>query len=334
MEEDLSMYKLASRGATLSGWLAKSPIKQQQRELQPLIYLFVRLPSADLPDGETSSLHFWSFYEDGRKPLSPSRCDTLGLPTELKLQQTWYNLWSCSTGSYKHIHQYQLYRGFDPTTTDFTRHLNYGVMFEPVSDDMDRFAEVQEEPNSQSDSYTEPSAATRGENTTTSQSSSSASTSDKKRGSSKASSSSKKRAKGKRTATAPKKKVSRPKKRPAKANVSAPSIGCSDSAIDPTPLEPSSSRYAAPSPTLSRPHPHLHEAPKTSAGVPETGTSVKRGKRKRDSIPLAEAVGVNERGKEEVVEELGRGKRRRVAVVREHLGASSHPASKLEPRAR
>ncbi|KAJ8083389.1 hypothetical protein PM082_009261 [Marasmius tenuissimus] len=317
MEEDLSIYKLASRGATLSGWLDKSPVKHERRQLQPLIYLFVHLPSTDLPDGETSFLHFWSFYEDGRNPLSPSKCDTLGLPIELKLRQTWYNLWSCSTGNYKHLHQYQLYRGFDPTTTEFTRHLKYGVMFQSVPDDLDRFTEVQEEPqqnDSHPDLYTRTTTTTGGRSATTSQSPRN-NRSSNKCGSSKASSSSKKKARGKRTAAAPKKNASRPKRKPTKTTASAPSIGCSDSAIDPPPSELSSSRHAALSPVHFHPLPHSYEALEPSAGVPETGTgtSAKQGKRKRDSVSPSETIGRNETGKED---ELGRGKRRRVAVVR------------------
>ncbi|KAL0062298.1 hypothetical protein AAF712_010867, partial [Marasmius tenuissimus] len=303
MEEDLSIYKLASRGATLSGWLDKSSIKHQQRQLQPLICLFVRLPSTDLPDGETSSLHFWSFYEDGQNPLSPSTCDTLGLPIELKLRQTWYNLWSSSTGNYKHLHQYQLYRGFDPTTTEFTRHLKYGVMFQSVPDDLDRFTEIQEEQNSQSDLHTKPSVAARGRNTTTSQSPRNSDVKNK-RGSSEASSSSKKKARGRRTAKAPKKNnVLRPKRKPAKTTASASSIGCSDSAIDPPPSEPSSSRHAALSPAQFHPLLHSNELSETPAAVPAIGTSAKQGKRKRDSVSPSETIGRNETGKEE---ELGR----------------------------
>ncbi|KAK1221991.1 hypothetical protein PQX77_015190, partial [Marasmius sp. AFHP31] len=45
---------------------------------------------------------------------------------------------------YQHIHQYQVLRGFDPSTTDFARHLEYDQhLFQPVNDS-DRFQIHQE----------------------------------------------------------------------------------------------------------------------------------------------------------------------------------------------
>ncbi|KAK1230119.1 hypothetical protein PQX77_006796 [Marasmius sp. AFHP31] len=46
--------------------------------------------------------------------------------------------------SYKSLYQYQIARGFDPTTADFARHLGYGNIFQPL-DDADRFDNVHED---------------------------------------------------------------------------------------------------------------------------------------------------------------------------------------------
>ncbi|KAK1223385.1 hypothetical protein PQX77_013738 [Marasmius sp. AFHP31] len=47
------------------------------------------------------------------------------------------------TKSYNNLHQYQIARGFDPTTADFARHLGYGHIFQPL-DDSDRFEDIHE----------------------------------------------------------------------------------------------------------------------------------------------------------------------------------------------
>ncbi|KAL0572725.1 hypothetical protein V5O48_009241 [Marasmius crinis-equi] len=100
----------------LSQSVSKSRLRQQQA-----VYLFVSPPVHILPTTRTpSSLHFWSFFEDGRSPLSTSMCQRLGLPVVLQCEihfQSFY--WDNDT--YKIIRLYQAARGFDPTTADFAQ---------------------------------------------------------------------------------------------------------------------------------------------------------------------------------------------------------------------
>ncbi|KAK1222633.1 hypothetical protein PQX77_014512, partial [Marasmius sp. AFHP31] len=141
MEEDLSVYHLVYPYALMSGHLSDSKARRQCR--QP-IYLFVR-PSLELDAGNTSSMHFWSFDEDGQSPLSHNLCLDLGLPTTFGISQF---SWSCSWSSdaYGSLPQYQLLRGFDPSTTDFARSLGRDENIYQTLGDSDRFARVNEEP--------------------------------------------------------------------------------------------------------------------------------------------------------------------------------------------
>ncbi|KAK1217460.1 hypothetical protein PQX77_019885 [Marasmius sp. AFHP31] len=95
-----------------------------------------------IPNGKTSSLlHHWSFQEDGHSQLLPESCHDLGLPVHLRLLDLGFITTSWSTDDYKSLHQYQVLRGFDPTTTDFAQHLEYDHIFQPQNDD-DRFEDV------------------------------------------------------------------------------------------------------------------------------------------------------------------------------------------------
>ncbi|KAK1219870.1 hypothetical protein PQX77_017393 [Marasmius sp. AFHP31] len=141
LDDDLSVYNVVYSQARLEGYLDRSPSKSQRRHQQP-IYLFIYPPPPDLSKGKTSRLHFWSFHEHGQHRLSPESCLHFGLPIELKISQV-INL-SRKINSYKLTHQYQLLRGFDPTTTDFAQHLGYGHIFQPIHHP-DRFMEVSQE---------------------------------------------------------------------------------------------------------------------------------------------------------------------------------------------
>ncbi|KAK1221297.1 hypothetical protein PQX77_015897 [Marasmius sp. AFHP31] len=144
LEEDLSLYQLISRYDQLDGYLNASPNKSRQQRQQP-IYFFVRSPPPDLLDSkETSSLHFWSFHEDGRHPLSTEVCSNLGLPIALQFRKSFLSR-SWSTEHFKLIHRYQILRGFDPTTADFACHLGCNnSLFQPINDS-DQFTEVHED---------------------------------------------------------------------------------------------------------------------------------------------------------------------------------------------
>ncbi|KAK1218001.1 hypothetical protein PQX77_019332 [Marasmius sp. AFHP31] len=141
LEDDLGDLQFTRfRYAFLDGNLSQSKAEQQQRFRQP-IYLFVHPLPFNLPFNDkgklysqTPSLHYWSFREDGGSPLLPRGCHYFGLPTTLQLL---YKLESRSWphDNYKRIHQYQCVRGFDPTATDFARHVKKDVIiFQPVTD--------------------------------------------------------------------------------------------------------------------------------------------------------------------------------------------------------
>ncbi|KAK1221655.1 hypothetical protein PQX77_015538 [Marasmius sp. AFHP31] len=139
LDDDLSVYKVVYSHTTLEGYLDKSPSKSQRRRQQP-IYLFICPPPPDLFIGKTS--HFWSFHKDGQPRLSPKSCLDFGLPIKLQLQYPYIKSWKIN--NYKLIHQYQLLRGFDPTTTDFAQHVGYGHIFQPIHHS-NRFMEVSQE---------------------------------------------------------------------------------------------------------------------------------------------------------------------------------------------
>ncbi|KAJ8089594.1 hypothetical protein PM082_014850 [Marasmius tenuissimus] len=119
--------------AMLDGYLDDSPSKCQQQR-QQVIFLFVDTSLPNLHRGRTSSLHHWSFQEDGHPQLPP---------------EFFFFAHSWSTGNYKSVRQYQTLQGFNPTTADFARHLGYGNIFHPV-DDSDCFDNVHEDQTSPS----------------------------------------------------------------------------------------------------------------------------------------------------------------------------------------
>ncbi|KAJ8087342.1 hypothetical protein PM082_006172 [Marasmius tenuissimus] len=137
---------LVYRYAELTGGLWHSPDTIRRRRRQSL-YLFVHLPPPDFDDNNTYSPPFWSFHEDGQHRLSRKACDYFGVSSSLSCSYRGPGLYSYSwsTNDYKHLHEYQLGRGFDPKTINFARHLGYGDnIFQPI-DDSDRFEEVLEE---------------------------------------------------------------------------------------------------------------------------------------------------------------------------------------------
>ncbi|KAK1234748.1 hypothetical protein PQX77_002042 [Marasmius sp. AFHP31] len=156
LEDDLSVYKLVSPAARLESINipgAEYSEAQREQQFQQPIYLFVRQPPSDLSKCKTSSLHHWSFHKDGRSPLSHKACCSLGLPIELDFIYYNCSYSAASDNDYRCLHQYQLNRGFDPSTADFARHLGYyNNVFQPV-DDSNRF-EIQQEPPSESKSST------------------------------------------------------------------------------------------------------------------------------------------------------------------------------------
>ncbi|KAK1234075.1 hypothetical protein PQX77_002729 [Marasmius sp. AFHP31] len=144
LEDDLSVYHFIYPHAMLYDRV-RYPEAQLERQSQQPIYLFVRPPPSNLGHHRTSSLHYWSFHKDGRSPLSPDTCRSLGLPIKLGYYHSFFAT-SWSNEDYQRLHQYQLLRGFDPSTTDFARHLEWDKnLFQPVNDS-DRFEILRESP--------------------------------------------------------------------------------------------------------------------------------------------------------------------------------------------
>ncbi|KAK1234578.1 hypothetical protein PQX77_002220, partial [Marasmius sp. AFHP31] len=138
-EEDLSVYRLVFPHVMLID--DDLPYSKARQQSQQPIYLFVRPPPSDLNYGRTSSIHFWSFDEEGQSLRSHNLCQDFGLPTTLTLTQL-SRSFSWSNDAYHSLRQYQLLRGFDPSTTDFARSLGFDEnIFQPLSDS-DRFAQV------------------------------------------------------------------------------------------------------------------------------------------------------------------------------------------------
>ncbi|KAK1219623.1 hypothetical protein PQX77_017635 [Marasmius sp. AFHP31] len=144
LDDNLSVDRLVRHVACLRGHLSRNQNHCQQRSQQS-IYLFVHPPPPNQPWGQTSSLHFWSAYEDGQKPLPPDICDDFGLPTMLEYKDWGYESRYWLIKSYRQLDEYQRLRGFDLTTTDFVRHLGYdGNIFSSVND-TDRLHEDRED---------------------------------------------------------------------------------------------------------------------------------------------------------------------------------------------
>ncbi|KAJ8089127.1 hypothetical protein PM082_014375 [Marasmius tenuissimus] len=150
-DNDLRAHRIISRTAWLDGSLPDT-WAQRQKQCQQTVYLFVRPPPFDLCKClRTSSVHYWSFHEEGLVSLSHDVCHDLGLPVELEFCGRGFESWSFSNDDCKHLQQYQLIRGFDPATADFVHHLGYPYnqhIFHPLndSDDSDGFEEVQQVP--------------------------------------------------------------------------------------------------------------------------------------------------------------------------------------------
>ncbi|KAK1217653.1 hypothetical protein PQX77_019701, partial [Marasmius sp. AFHP31] len=149
LEEDLSVYRLIGprAHASLVSGLPNSKSLRKRRS-QQTIYLFARPLSLDfggeLDTSSVESVHYWSFVKDGHFPLPHNVCDYLGLPVQLEHLTNHSESYSWSNDDYKHLHQYQLLRGFDPATIEFAQQLGFGDhIFRPL-EDSDWFEEAQQ----------------------------------------------------------------------------------------------------------------------------------------------------------------------------------------------
>ncbi|KAL0565758.1 hypothetical protein V5O48_016263 [Marasmius crinis-equi] len=69
-------------------------------------------------------------------------CHYLGLPVALQLDFVSFNRYHWTNDVYKTMHEYQVARGFDPSTIDFARSVGYDhPVYKPIQTDSDRFEE-------------------------------------------------------------------------------------------------------------------------------------------------------------------------------------------------
>ncbi|KAK7054319.1 hypothetical protein VNI00_003512 [Paramarasmius palmivorus] len=76
--------------------------------------------------------HFWSLDKNGQSEMSEAECRRWGLP-KLALSVGFAEAYLWPTHVYPTLRQWQVARGFDPSTTDFARNLGYPE-FESIDD--------------------------------------------------------------------------------------------------------------------------------------------------------------------------------------------------------
>ncbi|KAG7097889.1 hypothetical protein E1B28_005202 [Marasmius oreades] len=139
LDDDLSSYKLVSPSIYFRG-----SIEGSQRPLEdPPIYIFLHpFPPFKLLETESVlSTHTWSYDENGEIPIPRHQCEDLGLPTELSMNSIESVAYRWPSETYKPIHKWQIARGFDPTTTDFARYLEYPI-YEVMPSEAGRFEKL------------------------------------------------------------------------------------------------------------------------------------------------------------------------------------------------
>ncbi|KAL0066725.1 hypothetical protein AAF712_006330 [Marasmius tenuissimus] len=131
LEGDLSSYGLIVP-AKLAGTLSKSKAKRKLRQQGPSIYLFIRPASV-------TRATFWSFDEIGDTSISDSLCKYLGLPLCLLASRT--RKYSWSTQVYQTQSEYQVMRGWDPATTEFSSRYELPI-YKIISESAGRFVNI------------------------------------------------------------------------------------------------------------------------------------------------------------------------------------------------
>ncbi|KAG7093157.1 hypothetical protein E1B28_009439 [Marasmius oreades] len=140
LDQDLSKLYLESPWTELLIPIERSHVKCERRRNVPQIYLFV-LPTPPIVGYSRICRHFWSFDRKGRTRMSKRKCRSLGLPTVLRFRAWIKQVVSWPTETYKNIHQWQLDRGFDPTTTDLAQYIGYPAwkVIQPKSSRLEQF---------------------------------------------------------------------------------------------------------------------------------------------------------------------------------------------------
>ena len=81
---------------------------------------------AEIKSWEKNRTHFWSLDENGRSEMTEEECRRWGVP-KLYLHVDFYQPRAVTWPShvYDAIRDWQVARGFDPTTVDFAQSLGY-----------------------------------------------------------------------------------------------------------------------------------------------------------------------------------------------------------------
>ncbi|ESK82519.1 hypothetical protein Moror_14386 [Moniliophthora roreri MCA 2997] len=117
-------------------------------ETQP-IYLFLYPPPMSISepiswiDGRT---HFWSFDEYGRSRIPKEEWARRGIPILAPYTDPYILLRSCPTHIYSALRNWQIARGFDPSTADWARECGYPEYEIIGAKKDDRFEEIPEQP--------------------------------------------------------------------------------------------------------------------------------------------------------------------------------------------
>ncbi|EEB97345.1 hypothetical protein MPER_03356, partial [Moniliophthora perniciosa FA553] len=90
------------------------------------IYLFIHLPTtiSELLSWLEGTCYFWSFDETGQSQMSAEECERWRLPV-LTFNTDYLWLYSWPTHIYTALRDWQMVRGFDPTTSDWARSMGY-----------------------------------------------------------------------------------------------------------------------------------------------------------------------------------------------------------------
>ncbi|ESK90052.1 hypothetical protein Moror_7879 [Moniliophthora roreri MCA 2997] len=103
----------------------------------PIPYLFIQPPPKRLADFDSwirGQIYFWSFDEDGATQITELECKHIGLPGVALIKAAFsLNYWHGHI--YDAIHKWQVARGFDPTTTDYTHSVPLPILETIVQQD-------------------------------------------------------------------------------------------------------------------------------------------------------------------------------------------------------
>ncbi|KAF9266046.1 hypothetical protein L218DRAFT_92579 [Marasmius fiardii PR-910] len=148
LSEDLSDYKFTTPYICLAGSIDNSKAAQQRRLQLPPIYFFlhaIHLFPTQATEDSYVSVHSWSHDENGQTSIPHYHCESLGLPTRLRVEYLFSCQYFWPTETYKTIHNWQIARGFDPITNEFACYCEYPMLQVIPPELSSRFEEVKGE---------------------------------------------------------------------------------------------------------------------------------------------------------------------------------------------